>query len=240
MVSNGYHARALTINTGEAPDILSVCLAPLSLPGLVLLSRLQSSSQSVSSRLTFLVHTMAYQSRYTRGYAHDEVPIAYDDGSDDEERGEAPPLSRNLRDVPLRSGQSPFADSSVYSESNYHSNRQARSETAYQGAAGYELSETYTPGAHKIDPSTKYAFTESYEVSENPYPAKSEADSEEAWRRRQQPIQRGHTRKVKLVNGDIFCSDYPVPLPIQNAVQSQYKDPEHGSEEFTHLRCDIF
>ena len=50
-------------------------------------------------------------------------------------------------------------------------------------------------------------------------------------------MRRFGTRKVKLVQGAVLSVDYPVPSPIQNAVQPKYRtDLEGGSEEFTHMR----
>jgi chitin synthase len=76
---------------------------------------------------------------------------------------------------------------------------------------------------------------------------RSESNSTEAWRQRQQPggsgaggLKRNATRKIKLAQGAVLSADYPVPSAIQNAVQAKYRnDLEAGSEEFTHMRCRI-
>ena len=78
----------------------------------------------------------------------------------------------------------------------------------------------------------------------SPY-GRSDTSSTEAWRQRQVPggatggLKRAGTRKVKLVQGSVLSADYPVPSAIQNAIQAKYRnDLEHGSEEFTHMRCE--
>ncbi|KAF3161482.1 Chitin synthase, class 2, variant 2 [Orbilia oligospora] len=112
----------------------------------------------------------------------------------------------------------------------------------------HSLQETYVPNAR---PTTQYS-----EIQQ-PYPEsgtrfaglptrvaspynRSEASSTEAWRERQAPsnMRRYATRKIKLVQGQVFATDYPVPSAIQNAILPKYKskDLEGGTEEFTHLR----
>lgn len=61
------------------------------------------------------------------------------------------------------------------------------------------------------------------------------AASEDDWRRRARPIQRGITRRVKLTQGN-FINDYPVPKAISNSVEQKYKQQAGDSKEFTHLR----
>uniref|UniRef100_A0A060TH97 chitin synthase n=1 Tax=Blastobotrys adeninivorans TaxID=409370 RepID=A0A060TH97_BLAAD len=64
------------------------------------------------------------------------------------------------------------------------------------------------------------------------------SDSTEAWQRRQNPtaLKRFGTRKVNLVKGKVFSTEYPVPSAIKNSILPQYRDAEMGSTEFTHMR----
>jgi hypothetical protein len=50
-------------------------------------------------------------------------------------------------------------------------------------------------------------------------------------------LQRGMTRKIKLVQGKVLSADYPVPSVVQNAIQAKYRNDLDGSEEFTHMSC---
>ncbi|CAN6670611.1 chitin synthase 2 [Trichomonascus vanleenenianus] len=65
------------------------------------------------------------------------------------------------------------------------------------------------------------------------------SNSTEAWQKRQNPgagLKRYATRKVNLVKGKVFSTEYPVPSAIKNSILSQYRDVESGSTEFSHLR----
>ncbi|WFD32423.1 chitin synthase [Malassezia sp. CBS 17886] len=54
------------------------------------------------------------------------------------------------------------------------------------------------------------------------------------WEERQQPPTHGETRKVELREGN-WIVDYPVPTPIVNSVERQYR-AEGQPKEFTHMR----
>ncbi|KAK9472081.1 glycosyltransferase family 2 protein [Dipodascopsis tothii] len=87
---------------------------------------------------------------------------------------------------------------------------------------------------------TRYALRESYAppgTADTSSGMASPAMAEEQWNRRQQSmnLRRFGTRRVQLKN-NIFSSDYSVPSPIKNSVEPRYRDLEHGSTEFTHLR----
>ncbi|KAJ5754187.1 uncharacterized protein N7511_008340 [Penicillium nucicola] len=50
-------------------------------------------------------------------------------------------------------------------------------------------------------------------------------------------IRRYPTRRIKLVQGSVLSINYPVPSPIRNAIQPEYRDAEGDlSEEFTQMR----
>lgn len=84
-----------------------------------------------------------------------------------------------------------------------------------------------------------------YSTPPPPVPFQPDEDrSDVDWRERQMPggapgaIKRYKTRKVKLEQGSVLCVDHRVPSAIQHSVQAKYRnDLEHGSIEFTHLRC---
>jgi chitin synthase len=51
-------------------------------------------------------------------------------------------------------------------------------------------------------------------------------------------IRRYPTRRIKLIQGSVLSINYPVPSPIRNAIQPEYRDAEGElSEEFTQMRC---
>ena len=147
-------------------------------------------------------------------------------------------------------------------QQNYPPQQQVPHQSPFEGPfderpQSYALQESYTPDARTA---TSYSgsstYTDQYPLPvtgeggmhaqfgpqrvPSPY-SRSETSSTEAWRQRQAPqnLRRFNTRKVKLVQGSVFSTDYPVPSAIQNAIQAKYKnkDLEGGSEEFTHLRC---
>ncbi|BFZ57462.1 Chitin synthase, class 3 [Savitreella phatthalungensis] len=109
--------------------------------------------------------------------------------------------------------------------------------SAYQGYDTVSIDEQTlggreSPALSKLD---YYASTE--ELPPTASEAGTVSDVEQAFLlRQQQSLHRGATRKVKLINGEIFCADYAVPQPVENAVQPKYRDPEGGSREFSHLR----
>ena len=122
------------------------------------------------------------------GYSQHQAPINIHDQSDDEgDLGHADIEG----DYPLRSGQSPFADTAY---SRYTPSPDVYSEVPGYQAGSYELKETSTVNEYE---DKQYAFLE------------GEYDPDAAFNERQQPLKRGHTRRVKLVNGDIFCTEYP-------------------------------
>jgi chitin synthase len=52
-------------------------------------------------------------------------------------------------------------------------------------------------------------------------------------------IRRYPTRRIKLIQGSVLSINYPVPSPIRNAIQPEYRDAEGElSEEFTQMRCE--
>lgn len=64
------------------------------------------------------------------------------------------------------------------------------------------------------------------------------SNSTEAWQKRQnnQGLKRYGTRKVNLVQGKVFSTEYPVPSAVKNSILPQYTDLETGSTEFSHMR----
>jgi chitin synthase len=156
----------------------------------------------------------------------------------------------------LSSQQSPFAGPF----DDPHQQRGLTASPVQRPTSGYSLTESYAPDAGFHDPYSSNASAYSGQ-SENPAAAfgvpgrvaspyaRSETSSTEAWRQRQAPganngggggLRRYATRKVKLVQGSVLSVDYPVPSAIQNAVQAKYRnDLEGGSEEFTHMRCEL-
>lgn len=159
---------------------------------------------------------MAYNSRYTRGYDLDESPINQHEASDDE--GDlADAQFDNI--VPMRSGMSPFGntaypgyrldDDSRYDEPVTYDDAVAQSREDFRMPAAHEKYENECPRGVSPLP-IKYGFLQHdpHEMVATPF-SHAESDPEAGFRERQQPLKRGHTRKVKLVNGDIFCTDYP-------------------------------
>lgn len=137
-------------------------------------------------------------------------------------------------------------------------------QNSYGNQGRYELTDTYDAEAASMAPSVRQRDTYSGGVggrsgtrledptatfgvpgrAPSPY-EESDSGSTEAWRLRQMPggpgLKRYATRKVKLVQGSVLSVDYPVPSAIQNAVQAKYRnDLEGGSEEFTHMRCQLY
>lgn len=159
---------------------------------------------------------MAYNARYTRGYDRDEVPINQHDNSDDEDDL----ANATLHDgIPMRSGISPFGDNTAYhgyhleEDASYHEpegyqESMNHHQQAYElrDPQGYESAVTY----HSPSPNLKSGYfpEDPHEILTTPF-SQAEEDPEAGFRERQQQLKRGHTRKVKLVNGDIFCTDYP-------------------------------
>jgi hypothetical protein len=50
-------------------------------------------------------------------------------------------------------------------------------------------------------------------------------------------LQRGMTRKIKLVQGKVLSADYPAPSAVQNAIQAKYRDKLDAPGEFSHMSC---
>lgn len=75
-----------------------------------------------------------------------------------------------------------------------------------------------------------------------PYSAMSSktelSNSTDAWLKRQNTshLKRFATRKVNLVQGKVFSTEYPVPSAVKSSILPQYRDLESGSTEFTHMR----
>lgn len=158
---------------------------------------------------------MAYNSRYTRGYAQDEVPINRHDASDEEEE--------DLGDVDLNDGMpmqarlNPFADT-AYSGYRPGYDTELDEPTPYQQTVVHQshysevplVEDLKTPIPSITRTSSPYEPSLKERFAGSPGPGvQPEVDPEAGFRERQQPLRRGHTRKVKLVNGDIFCTDYP-------------------------------
>lgn len=61
-----------------------------------------------------------------------------------------------------------------------------------------------------------------------------EPGSQRGWAERQQPPSHGHMRQVELKGGN-WIVDYPVPSPVANAVEAEYRE-QGQPKEFTHLR----
>ena len=54
-------------------------------------------------------------------------------------------------------------------------------------------------------------------------------------------LRRYATRKVKFAYGSVLSVDYPVPSTIENAIQAKDRsDIAGGTDEFTHMRCELF
>lgn len=112
----------------------------------------------------------------------------------------------------------------------------------------YSLSPTPEPHTSQND-FDRYSFVGDYGYN---HPQSSLIDPEESWTQRQQQqsiedvgklgeanngLKRRETRKIKLVKGSVLSVDYPVPSPIRNAIQPEYRDPETGNpEEFLNMR----
>lgn len=65
------------------------------------------------------------------------------------------------------------------------------------------------------------------------------SSSKESGRHKGSSIRRYPTRRIKLTQGSVLSINYPVPSPIRNAIQPEYRDAEGElSEEFTQMRCE--
>lgn len=121
-------------------------------------------------------------------------------------------------DVPIRSGMSPFGDTAyqgyqLQEDSTYE--EPLSYNEAVSPSKGFELHDASarTPGANNyttipLGDKSQYIQNDPHEFLSTPF-SHAESDPEAGFRERQQPLRRGHTRRVKLVNGDIFCTDYP-------------------------------
>lgn len=71
-----------------------------------------------------------------------------------------------------------------------------------------------------------------------PSPEYLQENEESGWARRQNlsRVKRAGTRKVDLVQGEVFRSEYPVPTAVRMSVLPEHVDPELGSTEFSHMR----
>jgi len=132
--------------------------------------------------------------------------------------------------------------------------------------SAYSLTESYAPGASQLPPQGPgFNDNNGYGnngFGNNGYgnfgglnpeypierPVSTFEDEEDNWiqRQQQQPaapgvgagggLKRFNTRKIKLVQGQVLSTDYPVPSAIKNAVQARYRDVEGGNEEFMKMR----
>ncbi|KAG0150823.1 hypothetical protein CROQUDRAFT_37815 [Cronartium quercuum f. sp. fusiforme G11] len=96
--------------------------------------------------------------------------------------------------------------------------------------AGQHVPANYYNGHPHQNPQPGYPPHRAYSQG-----TQSIAASEDDWRRRARPIQRGITRRVKLTQGN-FINDYPVPKAISNSIEKKYLEQAGDSKEFTHLR----
>ncbi|OQD63950.1 hypothetical protein PENPOL_c008G02709 [Penicillium polonicum] len=63
------------------------------------------------------------------------------------------------------------------------------------------------------------------------------SSKESGTRHKGSSIRRYPTRRIKLTQGSVLSINYPVPSPIRNAIQPEYRDAEGElSEEFTQMR----
>ncbi|KAJ5229152.1 hypothetical protein N7489_009860 [Penicillium chrysogenum] len=63
------------------------------------------------------------------------------------------------------------------------------------------------------------------------------SSKESGTRQKGSTIRRYPTRRIKLTQGSVLSINYPVPSPIRNAIQPEYRDAEGElSEEFTQMR----
>ncbi|KAF1849071.1 glycosyltransferase family 2 protein [Cucurbitaria berberidis CBS 394.84] len=121
-----------------------------------------------------------------------------------------------------------------------HGNEPSRYETASPSSV-YSLSETYSSVR---PPPTEYGVGEQYGTYNGGYaPGAPSPSPEDSWVQRQQTVRkpggakRSKTRKVKLVQGSILSTDYPVPSAVQNAVEPRYRNAGGAfDEEFTKMR----
>jgi chitin synthase len=107
---------------------------------------------------------------------------------------------------------------------------------AHRIASTYSLTETYSN-------STPPAAASYYAEQSNPYDnGRSSPTASDVWVQRQHTVRqtgvkRTKTRKVKLVQGSILSTDYPVPSAVLNSVEPRYRNAEGAiEEEFASLR----
>lgn len=122
------------------------------------------------------------------------------------------------------------ADSTEYADSQYNS------------SSHLPLGEDFT---NPLEPPPTGPFTgqdnDPFQPGSNPV-SRSITPYDEApesgWMRRQNlsRIKRANTRKVGLVDGHVFRSEYPVPTAVRDSVLPRYRDEESGSTEFSHMR----
>lgn len=68
----------------------------------------------------------------------------------------------------------------------------------------------------------------------------SSKDSAPRHRPASSTLRRYPTRRIRLIKGSVLSANYPVPSPICNAIQAEYRDAEGVlSEEFTQMRCKL-
>jgi chitin synthase len=115
----------------------------------------------------------------------------------------------------------------------------------------YSLTEVSAPNPGETHPlETEWGSNSGYEhydphtvgSSNNVTPFVDHNNPEDSWAGRQHHtitnhMKRTRTRKVKLVQGSILSTKYPVPSAVQNAIEPQYRNAEGAfDEEFTTLR----
>lgn len=135
------------------------------------------------------------------------------------------PSNNNLAQQPYQSQDyyevSQDVPLSMQSPQGYDPSRQFSADTLMEGGSGYNT--PYPPDERPLSSiSGKTEFS----------------NSTDAWQKRQnnQGLKRYGTRKVNLVQGKVFSTEYPVPSAVKNSILPKYQDLESGSTEFSHMR----
>ncbi|KAL4809090.1 chitin synthase-domain-containing protein [Aspergillus unguis] len=119
----------------------------------------------------------------------------------------------------------------TYSLSRSHSQSSLRDDSQFTSSIPSRFSrmQKQPPGTLSYIHSRSQSRTQSMADSPDP--------SITSWQKRQAGgLRRYPTRRVNLVKGTVLSVDHPVPSAILNSVESQYREAEASSEEFTHLR----
>lgn len=128
-----------------------------------------------------------------------------------------------------------------------------RTEFSKAPSSVYSLTETYVTNAPRTNlPDTRERYNNkddrSYSSGNNPISQvglpSDLNESGDTWVQRQQTsapdgsdLKRSRTRKVKLIQGSILSTDYPVPSAVQNSIEPRYRNADGAfEEEFTKMR----